>query len=39
VVDSGINDGGNLGALAITGLLAASTLVGSAARQRLLLDQ
>lgn len=39
VVDSGINDGGNLGALAITGLLAASTLVGSAARQRLLLGQ
>lgn len=38
-VDSGLNDGGNLGALAITGLLAASTLVGSAARQRLLLDQ
>ena len=38
-VDSGLNDGGNLGALAITGLLAASTLVGSAARQRLLLDR
>ena len=38
-VDSGLNDGGNLGALAITGLLAASTLVGSAARQRLLLER
>jgi hypothetical protein len=38
-VDSGLNDGGNLGALAISGLLAASTLVGSAARQRLLLDR
>jgi hypothetical protein len=38
-VDSGLNDGGNLGILAITGLLAASTLVGSAARQRLLLDR
>jgi hypothetical protein len=36
-VDSGL--GGNMGALAITGLLAASTLVGSAARQRLLLDR
>lgn len=39
VVDSGINDGGNLGAIGIAGLLAASTLIGSAARQRLLLDQ
>ncbi|MFL6088610.1 MAG: hypothetical protein ACJ71Z_00515 [Aeromicrobium sp.] len=38
-VDSGLNDGGNLGPLAITGLLAASTLIGSAARQRLLLDR
>jgi hypothetical protein len=38
-VDSGLNDGGNLGPLAIAGLLAASTLVGSAARQRLLLDR
>ncbi len=38
-VDSGLNDGGNLGALAITGLLAASTLIGSAARQRLLLGR
>jgi hypothetical protein len=38
-VDSGLNDGGNFGPLAIAGLLAASTLVGSAARQRLLLDR
>jgi hypothetical protein len=38
-VDSGLNDGGNVGPLAIAGLLAASTLIGSAARQRLLLDR
>lgn len=38
-IDSGMNDGGNLGALAIAGLVAASTLAGTASRQRLLLNR
>lgn len=35
-IDSGVNGGGNLGALAATGLLAVAALGGTAARRRLL---
>lgn len=38
-IDSGVNGGGNLGALAATGLLAVAALGGSAVRQRVLLNR
>jgi hypothetical protein len=38
-IDSGVSNGGNLGALAATGLLAVAALGGTAVRQRLLLNR
>jgi len=38
-IDSGVSNGGNLGALAATGLLAMAALGGTATRQRLLLNR
>jgi hypothetical protein len=38
-IDSGVSNGGNLGALAATGLLAVAALGGTATRQRLLLNR